>query len=270
MLVAVHPAETRRPSIMVGLLVITADDWGCTRDITDAILECFMEGRVTTVSAMTHMEDSQRAAELARLYRIPVGLHLNFSEAYTGADVADSHWRHQAKLVRYFTSRRWKKWIFNPLISADVTACMKEQLDAFSALYGRAPSHIDGHHHVHLSPNVLLSSAFPSGIPVRRSYTYLPPESGKLNRAWRHMWNRYMTRRFLGTSYLFDMQSLDTSLDRAAMPDKLTVAHGFPVEVMTHPGSPREFDFLTGNRWAEVIARYRLGTHCDIPEVHQC
>src|ERR1700710_640786 len=51
---------------MSGLLIVNADDWGGERRSTEAIQEAFDAGRVTSTTAMVYMEDSGRAAEIAR------------------------------------------------------------------------------------------------------------------------------------------------------------------------------------------------------------
>ena len=66
------------------MLIINADDWGRSIMETDATLRCYKVGRVTSVSAMMFMSDSERAAELARENGVDTGLHLNFSEPFTG------------------------------------------------------------------------------------------------------------------------------------------------------------------------------------------
>ena len=65
------------------MLIINADDWGRSVAETDAALTCYREGRITSVSAMVFMVDSERAAELANAHGLDVGLHLNFSEPFT-------------------------------------------------------------------------------------------------------------------------------------------------------------------------------------------
>ena len=52
---------------------------------TNAALRCYKAGRVTSVSAMVFMRDSERASELARSDQLDVGLHLNFAEPFTSA-----------------------------------------------------------------------------------------------------------------------------------------------------------------------------------------
>ena len=65
------------------MLIINADDLGRSRAETDAALRCYKAGRITSVSAMVFMSDSERAAEVARENELDVGLHLNFGEPFT-------------------------------------------------------------------------------------------------------------------------------------------------------------------------------------------
>ena len=48
------------------MITINADDWGRSEAETDAALFCYVNGRISSVSAMVFMEDSERAAELAK------------------------------------------------------------------------------------------------------------------------------------------------------------------------------------------------------------
>ena len=47
------------------MLIINADDFGRSVAETNAALQCYTAGRITSVSAMVFMADSERAAELA-------------------------------------------------------------------------------------------------------------------------------------------------------------------------------------------------------------
>jgi predicted glycoside hydrolase/deacetylase ChbG (UPF0249 family) len=65
--------------VLIGMVIINADDFGRSRLVTDRILSCYKQGSITSTSAMVFMEDSQRAVDLAKEYSIDVGLHLNFT-----------------------------------------------------------------------------------------------------------------------------------------------------------------------------------------------
>ena len=46
------------------MLIITADDYGKDERTTDNILKCAEERRITSMSAMVFMNDSERAAKI--------------------------------------------------------------------------------------------------------------------------------------------------------------------------------------------------------------
>src|SRR5438445_7602395 len=66
----------------LGVLIINADDWGRECETTDRILDCICCGAVSSVSGMVFMEDSERAACIAREKGVDVGLHLNFTTPF--------------------------------------------------------------------------------------------------------------------------------------------------------------------------------------------
>src|SRR6185369_10838794 len=68
-----------------GLLILNADDWGRDSKTTNMILDCVVRGSVSSTSAMVFMEDSERAAALARQHRVDCGLHLNFTTPFDGS-----------------------------------------------------------------------------------------------------------------------------------------------------------------------------------------
>ena len=55
------------------MLIINADDFGRSVAETDAALRCYVAGRITSVSAMVFMADSERSAELAKENALAVG-----------------------------------------------------------------------------------------------------------------------------------------------------------------------------------------------------
>ncbi len=70
------------------MLIVNGDDFGPSAAETDAALRCYRSARLTSVSAMVFMADSERAADLARENELDVGLHLNFTDRFTSGRVA--------------------------------------------------------------------------------------------------------------------------------------------------------------------------------------
>ncbi len=108
-------APLRRPGAAV---IVNADDWGCTAEITDRILECILHGVVSSTSAMVFMADSERAAALARTHNVDAGLHLNLTTAFSGPNVPPELIRRQQKLTRFLRSNRYAPVLFHPLLAS--------------------------------------------------------------------------------------------------------------------------------------------------------
>jgi chitin disaccharide deacetylase len=255
-----RPAEARE----TGLLIVNADDWGHDERTTDAIERCFGAGRVTSVSAMVGMADSARAAEAARHADVPAGLHLNLIERFSDPSLPDFVREHQDTVVGWFERGGWTRWTYNPRIRRALAETVDWQLGAFRDLYGREPTHVDGHRHVHTAPNMLLSRALPEGLPVRSSFTFQSGEKSPLNRSVRELVNRTLARRHPTTRYFFSIRMLHPRLGGGGMAAKLGLAAREPVEIMCHPGWDDEYGLLMSREWEATIAGLRLGSFADL------
>lgn len=233
------------------MLIINADDWGGWRTATDAALACWQQGRITSVSAMVFMEDSERAARLAKDCGMEVGLHINFSQPLTG-DVAanrrimESHWA----IMRFLRSSRYALVLYHPFLRRQFREVFEAQLGEFRRLYGREPSHFDGHQHFHLCTNVLLDEILPAGQRVRRSFSFAPGEKSGVNRAYRRWVDRCLAARHPLTD---DFYSLTQQLRWGQLDRIFHRAGTATVELMVHPEWPVEREFLTGDRCTEAL-----------------
>jgi len=248
----------------VGLLIVTADDWGYDAEATDAIDECFRAGAVTSVSAMVHMSDSARAAEVAATGGEPVGLHLNLTEPFTDPDCPETVRTRQAEIAGYLAGPGWRMWGFNARMFRTIEACIAEQLGTFRRLYGHEPAHVDGHEHVHQALGVLLARSLPSGVKMRPSFTFMPGEKSLPNRLTRTFVNRVMRSRFRTPRYFFSIRDMHPALGGAGLERKLALADEHSVEVMTHPSVPDERTILLGDEWAACLRGRRVGAYADL------
>jgi predicted glycoside hydrolase/deacetylase ChbG (UPF0249 family) len=177
------------------MLTVNADDWGRSRAETNAALHCHGKKRITSVSAMVFMADSERAAALAQENGIDVGLHLNFSEQFTddraSATLVDSH----RKISSFLTRNKYSQLLYNPLLREAFAYSCRAQLEEFIRLFDRPPSHMDGHHHLHLCANVVLGDTIPKGMKIRRHFSFWPKEKSLLNRTYRNSVNWWLARR---------------------------------------------------------------------------
>ena len=168
------------------MLIINADDWGRSVAETDAALKCFRERRITSVSAMVFMQDSERAAKLTKDYELDdVGLHLNFSEEFTDKSCSKTLKETQGRIIRFLKRSKYAQLLYNPFLRKAFAYSYHAQVEEFVRLFEKLPSHIDGHHHMHLCANLLLSKSIPAGMKLRRNFSFWPGEKGLLNRAYR-------------------------------------------------------------------------------------
>ncbi len=239
-------------------LIVNADDWGRDLQTTDRIFDCTRCRAVSAVSAMVFMADSERAADLAVEHSIDAGLHLNLTEPFTAPTCPAELSIRQRAIARYLRSHRLAPVIFNPALRRSFAYVVAAQIDEYRRLYGADPARIDGHHHMHLCANVLLSRLMPSGTLVRRNFTFQPGEKSALNRGYRRLVDRLLQRRHRLQDCLFAL----TPLDRPGRLERLiAMARSHVVEIETHPVQPDEFSFLTGGAFFRLAEGTAIGPH---------
>jgi hypothetical protein len=239
-----------RPQRVVGsCLIINADDWGRDARTTDRIFECFQQGVLSSASGMVFMQDSARAASIANKERLDIGLHLNLSAPFSATEIPTRLATHQQKVREYLCAHRSARLLYHPGLANSFEYAVAQQLEEFSRLYGRTPDRIDGHHHMHLSANVLLQGLLPSGTIVRRHFSYEPGEKILRNSVFRLFSRVLLGGRYRVVDFLF---SLPPFAPAARVQRIFNLARRFVVEVETHPIKPEEYRFLTGRgllRW---------------------
>lgn len=232
------------------MLIVNADDFGCDKEITDRILTCYGQKRINSASAMTFMIDSDRAADLVRESQLPVGLHLNFDHELTATATPAKLREHHRAVSAYLNARKWNQVIYNPFLHGSFDYIFQAQWDEFCRLYGEEPKRLDGHHHMHLCMNMLVSGKIPKGIRIRRNFTFYPGEKNPVNRLYRHLVDRWLTSHFICTDSFFSMAPIDQrKLQRLVL-----LSESADVELMVHPGVEKEYLFLLSSEWANLIS----------------
>ena len=245
------------------MLIVNADDYGYDEPTSAAILECFAAGRLTSATLMVHMADSERAAGVAAEAGLPLGLHVNLTEAITDPG-APAEVRERQQDVARRLRRPGASRFYDPFARAAVTDAVADQLGEFRRLTGGEPTHADGHLHVQEWPNVIVSPALREVARLRPTYTFDPGEKGRVNRALRAGLNRLIRRRFTAPRWFFDVRDLHPALGGRDGRAKLARARADAVEVMTHPGWADEREFLMSPEWRALIDGHTLGTYADL------
>jgi chitin disaccharide deacetylase len=240
------------------MLIINADDWGGWESATDAALACFQRGRITSVTAMVFMADSGRAAALAAKAGMDVGLHLNLDAPFTSSACPESVRSRHESVCRWLRLHKYAQWLFNPFLHGHFHQLYQAQIGEFARLYGRQPSHLDGHHHRHLCMNMVLGKIIPEGETVRRNFSFWPGEKSGLNRACRRWVDRRLARRHRMTDYFF---SLAQCLQHNRLPRVLELAKTSKVELMAHPEKPAEYEWLMSDECLAVVKRLDMRSY---------
>jgi len=256
LLPATEPARQSGKGPGSGLLIVNADDWGRDREATDRTLECVHRRAVSSVSAMVFMEDSARAATIAKEMDIDAGLHLNFTTRFSAPGTPQRLVERQQRLSRYFRPHRFAQVLYHPGLNRSFDYVVAAQIEEFSRLYGAEPQRLDGHHHMHLCSNVLFGGLLPPGTLVRRSFSFQAGEKSFANLIYRKVVDRMLARRHRLTDYFFSLKPLEP-------PDRLrkifSLAQQFVVEVETHPVNPEEYQFLSGGEIFRRVGTAPIG-----------
>ncbi len=236
-------------SSRTGVLIVNADDWGRDAKSTDRIFECVRLGSVSSASAMVFMEDSERAATLARERKVDVGLHLNFTTPFSTTGAIGRLAEHQKRVSGFLLRNRLSQVVYHPGLASSFEYLVAAQVEEFRRIYGVEPDRLDGHHHMHLCANVLLGELMPAGTLVRRNFSFGPGEKSWANRFYRKSIDRLLKRRHRLADYLFSLAPVEP-------PDRLrriiSLARRAVVELETHPVIPDEYRFLTSG---EIFSR---------------
>jgi predicted glycoside hydrolase/deacetylase ChbG (UPF0249 family) len=244
-----QPLADERQDHRRGALIVNADDWGQEAGRTDRIVDCLARKTVSSVSAMVFMVDSERSACIARNDGVDVGLHLNLTTPFSATNCPTQLVEYQRKVAAYLENPL-ARGVFNPLLARFFEYLVAAQRDEFHRLYGIDPNRYDGHHHMHLSANVLIADLLPSGTLVRRHFSYEPGERVIRNSVFRMVTNMLLSRRYRTVDYVFPLPPLASS-DR--LQKIFSLARQFVIEVETHPVCAEEYRFLTRgeiDRWA--------------------
>ena len=137
-------------------IILCADDYGISPAVSAAIRDLVARGRLNATSVMV-VAPSFRRAEAAKLRdvaakRAAIGLHVTltapFRAAVAGLRTA-ARTTPSCRLRRRCAGRICARCGQNFWPSR-----FRDQFEAFVAAFGRPPDFVDGHHHVHLFPQI--------------------------------------------------------------------------------------------------------------------
>ncbi|CAI0967517.1 MULTISPECIES: chitin disaccharide deacetylase [Serratia] len=151
---------------MEKLLIVNADDFGLSKGQNYGVIEAFHYGVVSSTTAMVNSAHIQHAANLSQRYPgLQIGLHFVLTHGYP-LTAMPSLVNERGELGKWL----WEKAESAQLDLNEIHDELISQYDKFIAVFGKAPTHIDSHHHVHMLPQIYsLVEAFAQSksIPLR-------------------------------------------------------------------------------------------------------
>src|SRR5512140_1570297 len=73
----------------------------------------------------------------------------------------------QRRIIRFLKRSKYAQLLYNPFLRETFASSYLAQVEEFMRLFEKLPSHINGHHHMHLCANLLLSKSIPGGMRLR-------------------------------------------------------------------------------------------------------
>lgn len=226
--------------------IITADDFGLSQGINEAVIDAHLKGGLTHASLMVTTDYVDQAVALAKEHpSLKVGLHLDFTCGKSLVKNASFNHGFVGLLLKSVVGR--KKRAFTSYLYREVDAQIRKAQNL-----GLTLAHIDGHRHIHTIPAVfaivsrlakkygvgrirLVNECFFKTWRITRSLSFL----GDGN------WLKYIllkglyrVNRTRSDTYFFSiLHSCKISPKKV---QKLTIPKGYAhIEVMLHPGRPK-------------------------------
>ncbi|MEL4014450.1 chitin disaccharide deacetylase [Dryocola clanedunensis] len=253
---------------MEKLLIVNADDFGLCKAQNYGIIEAFSHGVVTSTTAMVNAAGIGHAAALSKAHPdLAVGMHFVLTlgrplSAMPGLT------RENGELGKWI----WEMGEAGTLPLDEIEHELECQFARFIDLFGRLPTHLDSHHHVHMIPQIFpIVEAFAKekGIAIRIDRDDLRKGEMKLQGA----------KSSQGFDSGFYGEAISEALFLATL-ERSTARSEQSLEIMCHPSFvdntilaskycyPRlaELDVLTSASLKEAIAErgYRLGSFKDL------
>lgn len=142
-------------------LIVNADDFGLSRAVTDAIIDCHLNGIVTSTTIMVNTPAFEysvlKAKELAEL---GIGLHINLTQGKPVSDVNDvfSLLNDKGEFLNNAEQRK-NLMFFNPIkykqLKKEISMQFQKAVDS-----GIRLTHFDSHHHITGLPSSSLAAIY--------------------------------------------------------------------------------------------------------------
>jgi len=159
---------TGHPALAVGVkrLIVNADDFNLSPGVSRGIFEAAAAGVLTSTTVMINLPADNEILRDLRGSSLGVGLHLNLT---FGAPVLPA-WEVRSLVDGDGWLLRDPKGVAARAEPGEAARELRAQVEKFTAVVGRLPTHLDSHHFLHrYSPirEIVLDLAAELGLPMR-------------------------------------------------------------------------------------------------------
>jgi predicted glycoside hydrolase/deacetylase ChbG (UPF0249 family) len=161
-------------------LIVNADDFGISPEVTKGIIEAFKNGIVTDTSILICSPYAEQALASANEVGLPVGVHIDFvTEFHLHNHQSDPKLiGPQGQLLHELIEREFHNHIEHSFTNDELMSLQEEirsQINLFIRFTGQQPSHLDYHfglHHLNEIMDIYITIAEEYQIPVRWGRQY--------------------------------------------------------------------------------------------------
>jgi len=187
-------------------IITTADDYGMSQAINEAIIDCINNGTLTSVNVMVNMPFLN--SDIKDKKRISIGIHWNLTIGKCVADKNDV-----SSLVdengSFFPYETFKKRIKKGLVKkSHILVELEAQFQRFCSIFGYAPKYWNTHQNIVLLPKI-SSCFFKTGKRLEIEYTrtfcrkYIDYESLSFKRRIREFFVRIFVNYMFNVKFSF-------------------------------------------------------------------
>ena len=223
-------------------ITINADDFGISKEVNQAIEECFRLGYIDQTPLMVNMPYADAAMQMAKEQGFAdcVGIHLNLTAGYPLTDrirqntvFCDERGNFHAGFHHSLKNRLWMSSDQISQISEELEAQIKKYLE-----YGCTLKHVDSHHHVHTNLPVLKALK-----PLLKKYDITSIRIGRnlftkaslLNVVYKKIYHSKLKRTGLQIADYFGSAPDFRSYIQSRGIHADSFCQNYHIEIMTHP-----------------------------------
>jgi len=215
------------------MIIINADDFGLSKPINKAILECFNNKYISSTSMIVNIEEPFKdAVEIILNGLIPknsVGIHLNLEEGKPITEnIKNLEFVCNSAGEFFYNFRTKNRFYLDPVVISLIKEELAEQISLFKTSTQLLPTHIDSHNHTHTEFGILktiieLSKDF--GINKVRLSRNLGNGIGLKHKIYKIIYNYILRLNLNCTNYFGDIVDYNEKI----------LNEKFNYEIMVHP-----------------------------------